>query len=473
MFASSGFVLPSGRSFDACGVVYHAACVRVGAPFLSRLDPRNSLQLPWCGAQVPFVCELCTVQAHLGRPLRATTNDLSLLMLERMRMIDMYNGWSRDTLVKYKGKLQYLHNFDLTYGTQILSGTRLPYPPISPAIPLYWAESAYSLRTTRGRSGTMDRIRYASVRSIRSAASWFYTFCMTLSHPQQVMRDRFRRGMVMSYVSPTDAAITTFVHSGMARRLGTDVAKSWALAPVHIRFLDRQFEHLFSTSDQPTVRHDVTCAAVVNLLAYLGWLRGKELFDLTHGDITITSPEDGPSRGLPAGIGAIELRLQAATKSDPSRTADVVIAFETLAGFSPGKWLLRLLQFQPAVPGLLFSTLSCTRWSSGFFRTHFVYPLLNLQRRQGEPTLKAFSLLPGHRLSDKIYSIHSWRRAGRSKVSRRPRADEPWGPGARMATDAEVYEHGRWQRSEASEAMPRRYNQWDLSDRIGITLFCM
>jgi hypothetical protein len=41
-----------------------------------------------------------------------------------------------------------------------------------------------------------------------------------------------------------------------------------------------------------------------------------------------------------------------------------------------------------------------------------------------------------------------------------------------METSTEIYEHGRWQVAISSENMPRRYNQWYLSDRIGITLFC-
>jgi hypothetical protein len=80
---------------------------------------------------------------------------------------------------------------------------------------------------------------------------------------------------------------------------------------------------------------------------------------------------------------------------------------------------------------------------------------------------------PGQRIKDKIYSMHSWRRAGRSRVSRAPRHNEPNPPGTRMATETEVYEHGRWQLTASSENMPRRHNQWDLMDRIGVTMFCV
>jgi hypothetical protein len=121
----------------------------------------------------------------------------------------------------------------------------------------------------------------------------------------------------------------------------------------------------------------------------------------------------------------------------------------------------------------LFSTTTTPVWTSNHFRENFAYPILELQRASGEPTLKAFSEKIGHRIRDKVYSMHSWRRAGRSRVSRPPRHNEPNPPGTRMATETEVYEHGRWQVSASAENMPRRYNQWDLMDRIGLTLFCM
>jgi hypothetical protein len=74
----------------------------------------------------------------------------------------------------------------------------------------------------------------------------------------------------------------------------------------------------------------------------------------------------------------------------------------------------------------------------------------------------------------KVYSMHSWRRAGRSRVSRKPCHDELNPKGTPMATPTtEVYEHGRWQVTASSENMSRRYNQLDLMDHIGITLCCM
>jgi hypothetical protein len=48
----------------------------------------------------------------------------------------------------------------------------------------------------------MSCIKYSTVRQIRSATSWFHTLDMAMAFPGQVMRDRFRRGMIMPYVPP-------------------------------------------------------------------------------------------------------------------------------------------------------------------------------------------------------------------------------------------------------------------------------
>jgi hypothetical protein len=194
---------------------------------------------------------------------------------------------------------------------------------------------------------------------------------------------------------------------------------------------------------------------------------------MTAEDITLVEPTAGPARGLPPGCGAVEGRLLSSTKSDQTLTADVVIAYTTLSGLSLGRWFERLFTFVPMQGDRLFSTAREPKWSSRFFRIHYAYPILEMQRLSGEASLSTFSMEAGHRIEDKIYPMHSWRRGGRSRVSRLPRHNEPNPRGTRKASPTEVYEHGRWQQSKASEDMPKRYNQWDLSDRILVTLCCM
>jgi hypothetical protein len=262
----------------------------------------------------------------------------------------------------------------------------------------------------------------------------------------------------------------------MARRMGTESKKSWALSHVHIAYIDDVLEQRYCATVDRKQQHDLACAGTINLLAYLGWLRSGEVFGLGMEDITLVDPCDGPARGLPPGCGAVEGRLLGATKSDQTLTADVVVAYTTLSGLSLGKWFARLATFDQTPTDRLFSTESEPQWSSRFFRVNYAYPILEMQRRAGEPSLSTFSNEPGNRMEDKIYSMHTWRRGGRSRVSRvsrLPRHNEPNPRGTRKASPTEVYEHGRWQQNKEAEDMPKRYNQWDLSDRILITLCCM
>ena len=455
-----------------CGVSYHSGCVRVGEPFRTRLADSKGLTL---FHQVPmphFVCEACQVRAELGRELHRLVPDLCLLMLERMRMIDNLNFWAKSTVKKYGTSLRYLQRFGDHFGVQPLQPSTLIAPPCSPAVSLQWALLYYSLRTKKGKDGEIYRIGFNTTRHIKSAASMYYTLDMQDKFPRQVLRDRAGRGLVHEYVSPCAEACMTFASKGMSRRLGTASEKSWAISHVHVAYIDNALEQAYQRAQTPDHQHEITVAAFTNLIAYLGWLRGGEIFEADETDLVLTLPIDGPTRGLPPGIGAVEYSLLPETKSDPTIVADVVIAFTTMSGLSIGKWALRLQAFTPKRASKLFSTQITPAWTSRHFRTSFAIPLLEQMRREGEPTLRCFSDKPGTRLQDKISSMHTWRRAGRSVVSRLPRHNEPNPPGRRKASDWEVFEHGRWALSVGSENMPQRYNQWALADRLVITLCC-
>jgi hypothetical protein len=63
--------------------------------------------------------------------------------------------------------------------------------------------------------------------------------------------------------------------------------------------------------------------------------------------------------------------------------------------------------------------------------------------------------------------MHSDRRRARSVVSKsRP------GP-MRKATTLEVNEHGRWRVKRSNMKMDQLYLEWDIIDRLALTLFCM
>ena len=107
-------------------------------------------------------------------------------------------------------------------------------------------------------------------------------------------------------------------------------------------------------------------------------------------------------------MGAIEYSLGMETKSDPCQTADVVVAWESISGLNLGQWLVRLLSYEPTLPGRLFSTDVQANWTSRHFREHYAWPFLEQMRRDGEPTLRAFGATKGKRIQDKVYSLHSW-----------------------------------------------------------------
>ena len=472
IFAETGFQI-NGIRFPACHSRYHGGCIRAGAPFRTRLRNGQGLSFPSHLSFPHFVCELCSVQANVGRRLNGNAKDLELILLERVRMIDCANAWADNTLKVYGHTLRWLERFENHHRVPILHTTKIPHPPITRAIPLAWAELSYSLRRTKSKSGQLMPVKYGTVNRLRSAVGWYHSYAMVQEYPEKLVRDNNHRHIVVDKACPADEASTTLFHSGLSKRLGTDTVPCWALSHVHIAFIDKHLEHLYQTATTELQKHNVACAGSINLSAYLGWLRLQEVFQTDPSAINLILPKDGPTRGLPTNIGGVEMRMLESTKADQSLTADVIIAFTTLSGLSLGKWLQRLLTFQPFIPSRLYSTASRPIWTSAYFRNHYAYPILEFQRLKGEPTLQCFSEIPGHRIRDKINSMHAWRRGGRSKVSRPPKTDEPNPPGFRMASKIEIHNHGRWYYPRSYEEITHQYNQWDLQERISITLFCM
>jgi hypothetical protein len=426
--------------------------------------------MPTMIVEPTFICELCQVRAILGRDLHREPRDIQLLSLERMRMIDCRNSWQQGTLSKYGGRLRYLQAFAHRYQCAILAPTQLTAPPVTPAIPLQWAQLGFSLRTNRAG----ERVKFGTVRQLRSAANMYYMVDSQLAYPHHTMKNKSHLSF-QPRVAPPDSAMLTFASKGMERRLGSHSKPSWALSHIHIKWIDDCLNEAWQNAPMASDRHNLAIAGFANLMFYLGWLRGGELFDATLDDLVVTPPEEAATKGLPPGIGVIELSLLPETKSDPSKTADIVVAFCTLSGLNLGKWASRLAEHESVIQGQLFSSTDYPVWTSRIFREKYAWPLLEAMRVQGEPTLKMFSDNVGKRIKDLVYSLHSWRRSGRSRVSRSARHNEPKPAGSRRATPQEVYEHGRWEASKTNktEDMPARYNQWDVVDRVALTLCCM
>lgn len=476
-FRNQGFSFSAvtDRRARPCGVRYHAQCIRAGAPFTTRLANDTGLVFPHAMDHPHFICECCQVRAAVGREIRHTGTDTALLMLERMRMIDVACAWKNSTLKKYGPLVRRIRRFEQWSGIKTLVPTVLNRPPVIPALGIQYASLQYSIQNAQGIDTQIKGApkTFQTVRSLRSAASTWYNFDLQQSYPDEAVRNDKRRASRVLGTVPTDTLAFSFGAGGMSRRMGTQSKPSYALSRVHIAYLDAHFETAYQDASSNEERLEIGTAGCANLLHWLGWLRGGEVFNMSRDDVKITLPVDGPTLALPEGFGAVECNLGPDTKSDPTAIADVLIAFETISGLSLGRWLLRVLDHAPALPGHLLSTAANFKWTSSYFRHKYAWPLLEQQRLEGEPTLQHFSDQPGNRIRDKVWGMHSWRRGGRSDSQRPPRPGEVFHPLQRIATGPEVTEHGRWRHRYKGEAMEVHYRAWDVFQRIGITLFCM
>ena len=212
-------------------------------------------------------------------------------------------------------------------------------------------------------------------------------------------------------------------------------------------------------------------AGLANLSLWLGWLRSSECLSVNWDDTKVIRPRHSARHNIPLNSGLILYQLAPETKSDRGRQADVVMAFKTKSGLSIGKWYRRVRQLRPRSHGPVFCHADGRKWTSRFFRENYLYPSLKKQRDAGDPLLSQFTGEPGtaNSIESRFWSLHCYRRGGRSHVSR-----GGWFGGRRLrkADETEVYEHGRWRRRRASENMPTAYREWTLRERIAITLYC-
>jgi hypothetical protein len=473
-FSTRGFKFTNNTQAIPCHTKYHLRCIRAGPPFRTRLRNGAGLSMPPIRDLPNFICEACTVRAVLDRELQDHSRDHALLMLERIRLIDMCHNWSSGTHTQYQGKLRILRDFETAFGVRVLQATGLDRPPSPPAIPIMWAQQRYALRPgkVRGTETAPTSVTFATVRGLRSAANQFFAWDLQVAYPDTAMKDSSSRAVVTPGCLPTDSLAYVYMSTGMRRRLGDESKPSLALLQRHVRWIDTFLNDAYNNSADPEHRAELARAAIANLAAWLGWLRAMEVFSLRWIDVTVTEPGDGAALDLPPAIGAVSFRLLPQTKSDQSRTADILIAYTTSSNFSIGQWLHRLRVSLGAVElpsddSLIFQESDGTPWSSLYFRATYLIPLLEMQRRAGDTHLTPFDGSPGNSIADKFWSMSSYRRGGRSHVSRVRVGC------IRKATPMEVSEHGRWRHSRSSMDMPTLYLEWTSVDRINVTLLCM
>ena len=452
---------------------YHKGCIQAGPPFRSRhRDPTQGLVYNPHLLAFPFICELCTVRINVQRELRPLVGDMQLLQLERMRMIDQSNSWSQDTGRGVAGSMKYMSSFlrvhEIT--TTLREGTpELSHPPVGGAILMLWAMERFTLQPSTSKNH--EFITYNSARALRSALSQLHTWSGSLLPAGTGYRDKDRT-FLSPLVSQSGSLICQLTTSGMERRLGTENTPSLALQAHHVRYhLGARDRIMGALSPHLPIFYQYALAQLAELLAWTGWLRANEIFSLRWQDIEVIRPSARPTHGLPPGSGALLLRLLESTKSDQSRTADHIIAFTTASGLSPGDAFLRVQSLRGSNQGTdeyIFVTQTGARWNSTFFRENYVYPFLYDQLAQGDPLLRTYAKTDRTLLRRRLYSMHSWRRGGRTHVSRKR-------PGCvRPASDQEIRDHGRWRsRGSVGPDMATHYREPSYEDRLYITLLCM
>lgn len=454
-----------------CFTSYHVACIRVGPPFTSRLPGTKGLVFPKVSHWGTFICELCTVRSVLGRDLHQTT-DRELVMLERMRLIDMANAWASGTHDQYQLKLSIIRSFEQKHRFNFLDAPPLPFPPNTIDIPLMWAQTSYSLRPS-SRRGDGSTISMATVRHLRSAASQFLGWEMMVRNPLNTFLDQQQR-VLHQGCRATDNYSYSLFSKGMTGRLGSESIPSAPLLFRHVLYMDQTFNQNYLNATTFDAKRRWALAGLANLLLWLGWLRSMETFSLTYADVLVVDPSDGRVYELPAGLGMLLLRLLPQTKSNRNTRADVVIAHTTLSGLSPGRWCerLSLLLFGtatwPTSPSPIFLEPDGTPWSSIFFRTNFVYPCLQQLQAGGDPYLLPF-VGEGNTIPDKFWALHMYRRGARSQSTR---GGSHLNISFKVAKLDQVYEHGRWRKRRSSEAIDKQYSEWSYAERLYITLFC-
>jgi hypothetical protein len=443
-----------------------------GSPVLYPTENSGGMSLPPFENLQHFICEACTVRAQLQRELCWDGLDYSLLALEQARIIDMAHPWSTGTYKRYQGHLRFIQQFENCHGVTILEPPAITKPPTDASIPMMWCQEAYALWPGGNRAAPGVPIAWTTVRGLRSAANQYYSWLYQFTHPSTALSDEHHR-VFRTNGQVLNATIGySFLTKVMNKQRGDDTKLSVALHHEHISWMEGHIDQLNQAAPTPYFRHLYARVGLTVVSAWLSWLRGGELFGMDWDGNTVVKPAAGPSRGLPSGVGAVLWKLLAQTKSNRTSRADIAMAYTASAGLSIGKWLHRLresleLQAFPTRATSIFCHEDGRRWTSRYFRSNFLIPMLDIMRRMGDPYLSKANGSPGNSLADNLYSLNTLCSGGHTHVSRKQHGCQ------RKVQPEELSDHGCWQEKLSGMTMPRRYLQAPLLDHLAHTIFCM
>lgn len=385
-----------------------------------------------------------------------------------MRMLDMAHSWSAGTHDQYQLKLNAIRRFEKGYqGVVVLRQTPLSRPPNGSEVTLAWVQEKYSLRS--GKKG--EPVTFGTIRQLRSAASQYFAWDMMVSRPGAAVLDPKSHQLVQVPCRPTDDLSAHLLAGGMSARIGNETSPSIALLERHVKWMDEDFDRRYRKATSPALRKELAQAGLANASFWLGWLRSRELFTRTFQDISVIEPHHSATADLPQGCGAINYDLGLESKGRRDLSVDVVMAYRTFAGIRLGRWFHRVRRahrlgrdWSLSSSGL-FTHPDGTPWTSRYYHATHLWPALEKQRKAGDAFLAAFDGSAGNSIPEKYWSIHCYRRGARSHVSRSRTGQY------RKATKDQVYEHARWRRSRRGEAVDVIYREWNLCDRIQLTLY--
>lgn len=162
--------------------------------------------------------------------------------------------------------------------------------------------------------------------------------------------------------------------------MGNSCQVSWALSYVHINYILMRSSSWTGCSTPCKLlwwKSSMTCllwmVALICSSNWGGFMAGSCIprermpwWPMYHSSL-----QWGDTKGPPSGIWVVEFNLLPETKFDPCQMAYVVITWETLSGFSLGKYMKHLVDFPSFIPRMLLSTTCHKLWTSHIFHTKY------------------------------------------------------------------------------------------------------
>ena len=248
----------------------------------------------------------------------------------------------------------------------------------------------------------------------RSAVSLYHSWWAAFCNPSTIYKDKDRRLLSDRNLGSTENTLSHMTAGGMAARLGTESRPSQALNQRQILWNQQARNNSLQVTNLTKMKqYEYIAANCAELILWLGWLRASEVFNLRVQDVDLTTPQNHGKHNLPPGVGAIQLRLLPSTKSQRDKQADVIIAWKTSGGLRLGHWLTKLYIAMKSLDwksphSYLFRDKANTPWSSYYFRSKHLYPLLHRQLKAKDPLLTHLSISKNHGIEWYYYSLYSY-----------------------------------------------------------------